>query len=680
MLQATVLGTTTFSSSPTSAVPGDQVTFTSVVTNSGLLFVSRDALFVTNNGAAPFVWGAFQQTMEYLSPITQQWIPIAKVGFDDTDTEVDDPTLLVLSTSNPFGTTIPPGGRVGVGADAIATLPSDLVKLLIDPAQASQIRIEMHVETGAGTPGVTADRDVTTPFRDGETTARNPTESVRFFGNDVSTTFELTGSGDTIDPGESVTFSATVPAPLFAPRRPDQTDAAYLSGLHQDAYEALLNLETPVSEGGDFRVFLQTLNPILNVQKSGPAQGIAGLTLPYPVQITNIGLGAAGPFGIVDTVDGNDVGAQIVAPPTVAPGATGTATVSAASPIGQSSGPYTDQVALTWQDRNGNVYGPISSSFTTTLAAGHPEGYLTLVANGGGAPQIIGTPLTLTATALDGLGHPVPNLPVQLVISGVNGQTVPLVTGADGTATFSYNGPNLGRDTATVTATINGPTLQASVPAVTWATTVGPPCTGRTTPLDVMLVIDDSPSMFTEDTVQAAKTASDTFLADLDLTIDQVGGVVFSGDAPLWAQLTSDAALASSEINAGLQFYVDSCAGFCAGGSNFFAAFQTALAELQGPRHRADSQQLIVFLSDGGNTGPDPTAEIAAVKAAGVRVVSLGFGSSVDVATMRQQIASSPNLLLAVGGGARLGLREHLAGHLPDGPAAGERRRRSGAL
>ena len=68
----------------------------------------------------------------------------------------------------------------------------------------------------------------------------------------------------------------------------------------------------------------------------------------------------------------------------------------------------------------------------------------------------------------------------------------------------------------------------------------------------------------------------------------------------------------TSETNTAFSSAVHACDGFCAGGSNFQAALQTALTELQSPRHRAGAQTLIVFLSDGGNTGADPTAEIAA--------------------------------------------------------------------
>ena len=343
-------------------------------------------------------------------------------------------------------------------------------------------------------------------------------------------------------------------------------------------------------------------------------------------------------------MNGSDVGAQITVPPSVSAGGNATANVNAATPLGQVPGPYTDQVSVTWQDRNGNVYGPVSSTFTTTLAsAGHPEGYLTLSATGAGGTQIIGAPLTLTAKAVDQFGNPVPSSPISLIISGPNGRSVPLVTGADGTASFTYDGPNLGTDTATVTATINGPTLQASVPAFTWASSVGPPCAGRTTPLDVMILLDASPSMFTDDQIDAANAATNSFINDLDFTVDQVGSIVFSGNTPLSAPLTSDPALATSETDAAFSAQVHACDGFCEGGTDYLDAFAVALTELQGPRHRPGSQQVIVLLSDGGYTGDNPAAEIAAVKAAGVRVIALGYGSNVNVAEMKQQVASTPN-------------------------------------
>ena len=107
--------------------------------------------------------------------------------------------------------------------------------------------------------------------------------------------------------------------------------------------------------------------------------------------------------------------------------------------------------------------------------------------------------------------------------------------------------------------------------------------------------------------------------------------------------MTTDAPTAISETNTAFSGFVHACDGFCCGGTNYLDAFQNALGELQGPRHRPGASPVIVFLSDGGNTGADPTAEIAAVKAAGVRIIALGFGANVNVPEMRLAVASSPN-------------------------------------
>ena len=628
---------------PTTVVPGDLVTFTTTATNVSLHFGDDGFTELTNPGTTPFTIGSYQQTLEYFSLMTQTWVPFAKVSFDSTGTEVDDPNLVVIQAPGLFGATVPPGGAPIVPSYSIdATLPPDLANLVSDPTQVNGVRDVLHIDTGSGTPGVSADVDVSDVFTTEAVSVDDVTEDVQLHGQGTTSDLvTLTGPGNTIAPGATLTSTGSLIATPFLPRDPTETDGQYIGRINSPFYAAFVDFNAPRA-GTSREVIVNTAVPVLSIQKSGPAQGNAGLTLPYPVQLHNIGLSTAGPFNIVDTVNGNDVGAEVVAPATIAAGATGTATVNAASPLGQAPGPYSDQVAVTWQDRNGNVYGPLASSFTTNLTAGHPEGYLTLSTSGVTAAQILGSSVTLTATALDSLGHPVAGLPVQLVITGSNGQTVPLVIGPDGTASFTYDGPNLGADTATITATINGPTLQASVPAVTWSTQVGTPCTGRGTPLDVMLLVDNSPSMFTEDTVAAAKAAAAAFIGDLDPALDQVGGTVFMGFATLDAQLTNNFAQASSVLTTAIQQGVDDCTGFCSGGTGFFFAFQVAQTELQGPRHRPGATPVVVLLSDGANTGPDYAAELAAVKAAGIRVITLGFGTDVDVAAMRS-IASSPN-------------------------------------
>src|SRR5690348_2974897 len=106
--------------------------------------------------------------------------------------------------------------------------------------------------------------------------------------------------------------------------------------------------------------------------------------------------------------------------------------------------------------------------------------------------------------------------------------------------------------------------LTATVPTFAWASSIAqPPCTGRDTPLDVMLVIDASPSMFTDDQIEAANAATNAFLGDLDPSKDQAGSIIFSGNVPLSAPLSSDLATVQSETDTAFSNQVHACDGFC---------------------------------------------------------------------------------------------------------------------
>ena len=395
----------TFTANPASVVPGDLVTFSTTMTNAGAFMLAVSGGMVTNNGTAPFVWGSYQVTMQYLSAVTQQWIPIAKTSYDANGVQSDDPTLIHLNVVPFVGHTVAPGEAMYFNADESVALPAELVNLLGDPAEASQVRVEIHVDTGDGTPGIISDQDITPSFFDGQSTAHN-VGGVIGFGDPVATV-NLTANVDTIPPGASVTLTGSTPMQPLPAKQPGESDYYYLGRLQNNVFEAQFH----PTVAGFARTYVTLLDPVLNIQKGGPAQGNAGFTLPYTVQIQNIGTADAGPFAIIDTVNGNPVPAQVTTPPSIAAGGNAAGTVNAASPLGQTPGPYTDEVAVTWQDRNGNVYGPISSTFTTNLAVGHPEGYLTLSATGAGGTQIIGSPVTLTAKALDQFGNPVPDLP-----------------------------------------------------------------------------------------------------------------------------------------------------------------------------------------------------------------------------------------------------------------------------
>ena len=207
----------------------------------------------------------------------------------------------------------------------------------------------------------------------------------------------------------------------------------------------------------------------------------------------------------------------------------------------------TDTVAVTWSDRNGNVYGPMTGSYTGTINAGHPEGYLSLKADTD-VTDAIGFDKPLTATALDPYGNPAPGVVVHFAATGVNPQTSDVTTGADGKATFNMTGTTMGNDTVVVSATITTSLITLPPITVKWGTANGAPCTGRTTPLDVVLVIDASGSMVLEPyaglvpttgKLEAAQAAGNRFIDNLTSSRDQVSLVTFRAGVDRFAPLTN---------------------------------------------------------------------------------------------------------------------------------------------
>ena len=92
--------------------------------------------------------------------------------------------------------------------------------------------------------------------------------------------------------------------------------------------------------------------------------------------------------------------------------------------------------------------------------------------------------------------------------------------------------------------------------------------------------------------------------------------------------------------------------GIVAGGTSYIGAgIAAAQAELTGPRHNAAATPMIVIVSDGVDAGaPNPASTLAAAnaaKAAGIRIISVQYGSSTG--TLMQSIASATSDFYQVG-------------------------------
>ncbi len=281
--------------SPSTVVPGDLITFTSAVTNASLHFVDDGFTEITNTGTTPFTIGSYQQSLEYFSVTTATWVPFAKVSFDATGAEVDDPNLPVIHAPGLFGVVIPAGGAPVVPNYTISiTLQPDILNLVSDATQTNGVRDVLHIDTGAGSPGVSADVDVSDVFTLAAVSVDNVVESVQLHGQGTqSDLVPLTVSTTTIAPGVTLVATGAVVATPFLPRDPTETDGDYRNRINSPAYVAFVNFSADREGSGFIPVSVNTQIPLLAVQKSGPAQGNAGLTLPYPVQLQNIGLSAA---------------------------------------------------------------------------------------------------------------------------------------------------------------------------------------------------------------------------------------------------------------------------------------------------------------------------------------------------------------------------------------------------
>ena len=641
------------------------MTFTSVVSNVGtLLDFCFGSISVQNSGATSFVLGAYQHTLEYYSLSSGTWIPFARNPVAADGTPLTDPDVQTIRyevmsalggdgvtyTGNPIvGTSIQPGATAIFIYRLSPVIPAETVNVAFDPVESGGLRLALHFDAPSG-PGYTSYADLGAAF-EGYAGAVTDVGAQLAYDDPPTSPIGLSSTEvGPLAPGATRIFSGTVPSPL--PRTRDQfaSDSAYTFELYAGGLFPYSVRVTPTGLGfggvgaGATSQYAQIARqlPYMAASKAGPAQGNAGLRLPFPVRLDAYGNATSYPLAITDSLDGVLMDSNATLPGALAPGQSATATLFAASPLDRPPGPATDEAAVTWADRNGNVYGPVHSSFTTSLLAGHPEGYLSLAGETGS--DLPGETAELTATVQNGLGQPVAGVTVHFTVTGPNATSGNVVSDAAGQAVFTYSGgAAYGTDTIIASATpISAPLQSAPVHRI-WAQPNGTPCTGRKDPLDVLLVIDASPSMATDQRYRAAEAAAGAFIDNLDPVRDQVGAIVFMGEHPARRAARHDARAGEGRHDREDRVRYFLCDWLCPGsGTDIPGALDAALDEFAGPRHRAGAQPVMVFISDGGNTGPEPAAAFARLAASGVRSFSIGVGSDVDFGVMRS-IASTPN-------------------------------------
>jgi RHS repeat-associated protein/uncharacterized repeat protein (TIGR01451 family) len=501
--------TATLAVDKASAIPGDQLTYTARVTNTGAVLTLRGSYSAVEVPDNPGTLADWYDEVEYHDLTSNNWVSLGgyqatQAGWTPVVPAPATTGLTVTTTPTPAaGVTYPSGGdhvlgtAIGAGKTAAwsytakLTLTAAQVAVLADSRRSSGIRNVVHVEVTPraaqnGQPYVYR-ADFTDPIPSGG----NPVTG-------VSVAFTLPdGSTRTVDqssvPGlASIPLggSVAVPTKWTVPTVPavgaNEADTAYLSRLAAIEGATLTAKATATAAGGVTAVADPVSStehlPIVSVGKSGPATVNAGDTGSYRLPVQNTGGAAAAGLNLTDTVPNGGTATISGAPTSLAAGGSATATAAFPVPASQPDGPLTDTAQVRWTDANGNGYGPVSASFTTTVQSSLVGATLTLAPETAG-PDVVGTQQVLTATLVDRTGQPVPNVTISFTATGTNSAAGTASTNSAGVASFHYTGTAAGLDTAQASTTAGTVHVQSNTAQIGWVSPIAPigstPVAGR---------------------------------------------------------------------------------------------------------------------------------------------------------------------------------------------------------
>jgi RHS repeat-associated protein/uncharacterized repeat protein (TIGR01451 family) len=499
------------------AIPGDVLTYTGVVANTGATLTLTGTLVASNTNATTATVASYWDAISTNNKAhcgaggtnsgkdTSQWpafvgtaaaqpgytpvsaAPIASgMTLAATPVSADGVTYPVASaTDQILGTVLAPGATATWQYSASIPLTTAQLAFLRDPAQVTRIRNSFHaeptprVQQGNGQPDQ-IDVDFCSAFDAADTSgaASNVTVTITLPDGTTKTIDKSTvPSLASIALGSSATATTTYAVPVPAAKGASETDAAYMTRLasldgQTLSAEATAKAGSAGSSAGPAGPVLTTEHlPIASVAKTGPATIDAGKSATYSLALANAGSAPAASLTLTDSLPGGTVIPTTGTPASLAPGDKATASATYTVPVGQPAGNLTDTASLRWTDANGNSYGPVSSQATTSVTQAHRLTTLTLSPPQSG-PLPVGATLTLTVKALDQGGAPMANLPIVLSVVGPNATSHNLTTGADGTVTFTYTGVHAGTDTVQASGTGADSSLSSNTATAIWITPV----------------------------------------------------------------------------------------------------------------------------------------------------------------------------------------------------------------
>ena len=408
------------------AIPGDKLTYTARVTNSGTSLTLNGRIEVGNPGGKPATVASW---FDYLSVDPQgrcgdddedgagrdrhHWTPIAgaagaRSGYSPTgkppiSTGMAFTAVAVPATGVTYatgsdtitGTSIERGATARWDFTAVLPLTPTQVKALFQGSEALPIRESFHAEPSTGN---SFESDAATVGNANFCRALGAFKNV---GNATDVRVSVTLPNGTVKalnysnnpalasiaPGASATATTTYTVPVVAAKNAAETDGAYLSRLaaldgSRLAAAASAKVGTGGASAGPVGPIIVTESvPVLSLVKSGQASVDPGKTASYSLAMANRGSAPAASLTLADTLPAGTVIPTSGVPASLAPHATATAKAAYAVPAAQTPGDLTDTATLRWTDANGNRYGPISSQATSKVTG--PKATVIVTASSG---------------------------------------------------------------------------------------------------------------------------------------------------------------------------------------------------------------------------------------------------------------------------------------------------------
>lgn len=399
------------------ALQGTNVPLSIVATNPSATLATTGSFGYTGALFTNSVVKAWWIAVEYRGT-GSTWTPLAGVqqvagGYTPTQAAPATAGLSVTATPKPaYGVTYPSSGDPVIGTKvsglfganwnlAVSTSQSAATILrLLSSSQTSEVRIRTRIEAArTGLFGIqtqdakTTTSTITRMLRSQSASATNVRLVVTGDGRTQTFTSPSTPQLASIPAGGSATVAATVALPSVAPKSASETDAAYLARLKTAAAQSVsaatattftaggiaapwciwLNENDPPFDVGSPRIVNASgaqsavgLDvPVVEIQKTGPAQIGSGQTANYSITAKNTG-DAAATAQASDQVDGQ-ASASISGIGQLAAGAQSNGTHSYDVPANFQQNSIHDRASVTWTDSAARPYGPVSADFTSSV-------------------------------------------------------------------------------------------------------------------------------------------------------------------------------------------------------------------------------------------------------------------------------------------------------------------------